>query len=45
MKVADLQKILGGNLMRVFADVEKTAKQIQAETHQDTRKEVAPSGQ
>ncbi len=44
-KAADLQKILGGNLMRVFADVEKTAKQIQAETHQDTRKELAPSGQ
>ncbi len=45
-KAADLQKILGGNLMRVFADVEKTAKQIQAEqAHQDTRKEVAPSGQ
>jgi membrane dipeptidase len=45
-KAADLQKILGGNLMRVFAEVEKTAKQIQAEqAHQDTRKEVAPSGQ
>lgn len=44
-KAADLQKILGGNLMRVFADVEKTAKQIQLETKQDTRKEVAPSGQ
>jgi membrane dipeptidase len=40
-KAADLQKILGGNLMRVFADVEKTAKQIQSETNQDTRKEVA----
>ena len=25
-KAADLQKILGGNLMRVFAEVEKTAK-------------------
>ncbi len=44
-KAADLQKILGGNLMRVFADVEKTAKQIQAEKNEDTRKEVAPSGQ
>jgi membrane dipeptidase len=44
-KASDLQKILGGNLMRVFADVEKTAKQIQAEKNEDTRKEVAPSGQ
>lgn len=45
-KAADLQKILGGNLMRVFSDVEKTAKQIQAEqAHQDVRKEVAPNGQ
>jgi membrane dipeptidase len=45
-KAADLQKILGGNLMRVFAGVEKTAKQIQAEEAQrDTRKEVAPSPQ
>ena len=45
-KAADLEKILGGNLMRVFAEVEKTAKQIQAEEpHKDTRKEVAPSAQ
>jgi len=42
-KAADLDKILGGNLMRVFAEVEKTAREIQAEeAHQDTRKEVAP---
>jgi len=42
-KAADLQKILGGNLMRVFAEVEKTAKQIQAEEgHQDARHVVAP---
>ena len=42
-KPADIQKILGGNLMRVFTEVEKTAKQIQAEeAHQDTRHEVAP---
>ncbi len=42
-KAADIQKILGGNLMRVFGEVEKTAKQIQAEeAHQDTRHEVAP---
>lgn len=42
-QATDLQKILGGNLMRVFADVEKTAKQIRAEeaTH-DTRREIAP---
>jgi membrane dipeptidase len=45
-KAADLEKILGGNLMHVFAEVEKTAKQIQAEeAHQDTRKEVAPKAQ
>ncbi len=45
-KAADLQKILGGNLMRVFADVEKTAKVIQAEdAHRDTRHEVAPDTQ
>jgi len=42
-KAADLQKILGGNLMRVFAEIEKTARVIQAEeAHQDTRREVAP---
>jgi len=44
-KPADLQKILGGNLMRVFAEVEKTAKQIQAEdavANKDKRREVAP---
>ncbi len=45
-KPADIQKILGGNLMRVFAEVEKTAKVIQAEeAHQDTRREVAPDTQ
>src|SRR5580704_4188810 len=36
-KAADLDKILGGNLMRVFAEVEKLAKQIQAETNPDAR--------
>ena len=36
-----LDMILGGNLLRVFADVEKTARQIQAETNKDTR-EVIP---
>jgi len=45
-KAADLQKILGGNLMRVFAEVEKTATVIQAEeAHTDTRHEVAPDSQ
>ena len=44
-KAADLQKILGGNLMRVFAEVEKTAKMIQAEDAappKDQRRELAP---
>jgi membrane dipeptidase len=42
-KAADIQKILGGNLMRVFSEVEKTAKLIQAEeAHQDTRREITP---
>ena len=42
---ADIQKILGGNLMHVFADVEKTAKQIRAEEatgNKDKRPELAP---
>ena len=39
----DIQKILGGNLMRVFTEVEKTARVIQAEeAHQDTRREITP---
>jgi membrane dipeptidase len=42
-KAADLDKILGGNLMRVFGEVEKTAKQIQSETTHDTRREIAPN--
>ena len=44
-KTADLHKILGGNLMRVFGEVEKTAKQIQAEEAappKDKRQVVAP---
>jgi membrane dipeptidase len=44
-KAADIQKILGGNLMRVFSEVEKTAKQIQAEDatgNKDKRPEIAP---
>jgi membrane dipeptidase len=44
-KAADLDKILGGNLMRVFAEVEKLARQIQAETNPDTRREIAPTAQ
>jgi membrane dipeptidase len=45
-KPADIQKILGGNLMRVFSEVEKTAKVIQTEdAHQDTRREIAPVAQ
>ena len=31
-KASDLDKILGGNLLRVFGDVEKISKQIQAES-------------
>jgi hypothetical protein len=31
--------------MRVFAEVEKLAKQIQAETNQDTRREIVPTAQ
>jgi len=47
-KAADIQKILGGNLMRVFTEVEKTAKMIQAEDAappKDKRQEVAPDAQ
>ena len=31
-----LQMILGGNLLRVFSDVEKTAREIRAESNKDT---------
>jgi membrane dipeptidase len=44
-KAADIQKILGGNLMRVFTEVEKVAKELQAEDaagSKDKRSEVAP---
>ena len=37
---ADVKKILGGNLLRVFADVEKTAQTMQHETNPDKRQEV-----
>ncbi len=42
-KPADIDKILGGNLMRVFGEVEKISKEIQAETNRDTRREIAPT--
>ncbi len=38
-----LRKILGGNLLRVFSEVEKTAAQMQAEAPKDTRREVKAS--
>jgi hypothetical protein len=31
--------------MRVFAEVEKVSRQIQAETNADTRREIAPMAQ
>jgi membrane dipeptidase len=40
-----IHKILGGNLMRVFREVEQVSKQIQAEHQQDQRNEVAPEKQ
>ncbi len=36
----DVKKILGGNLLRVFAEVEKTAATMQKETNLDKRQEV-----
>jgi len=42
-KATDLDKILGGNLMRVFAEVEKLSREIQAETNRDTRRELVPA--
>lgn len=39
-----IHKILGGNLLRVFAKVEKTAQEIQHETNPDKRKEVPLPG-
>jgi membrane dipeptidase len=36
----DIHKILGGNLLRVFAEVENTAREIQNEKNPDTRQEV-----
>jgi membrane dipeptidase len=40
-----IHKILGGNFMRVFEEIEKVAKEIQAEQRQDQRREVAPEKQ
>ncbi len=40
-EASDIDKILGGNLMRVFAEVEKVSKQIQAEDNQAIRRETA----
>ena len=37
----DLHKILGANLLRVFADVERVSQQIQHEQNSDQRPEVA----
>jgi membrane dipeptidase len=44
-KAADIDKILGGNLMRVFGEVERIAKEIQSETNRDSRREIAPGAQ
>jgi len=38
---ADMQKILGGNLLRVFADVERVSREIQTEKNPDRREEVS----
>jgi membrane dipeptidase len=38
---ADLQKVLGGNLLRVFGEVERVSRQIQHEQNPDLRPEVA----
>jgi membrane dipeptidase len=37
----DIRKILGGNLLRVFGEVERVAHQIQTEQNPDQRPEVA----
>jgi membrane dipeptidase len=37
----DLHKILGGNLLRVFGEVERVSRQIQVEQNPDRRPEVA----
>jgi membrane dipeptidase len=42
---ADLNKILGGNLMRAFGEVEKLSKQMPSETNRDTRIEISSQPQ
>jgi membrane dipeptidase len=37
----DLHKVLGGNLLRVFSEVERVSQQIQHEQNPDQRPEVA----
>jgi hypothetical protein len=37
----DMHKILGGNLLRVFGEVERVAKQMQSEKNPDQRPELA----
>lgn len=37
----DLKKILGGNLLRVFGEVERVAQQLQKEQNPDQRPELA----
>jgi len=37
----DLRKVLGGNLLRVFGEVERVSHQIQHEQNPDLRPEVA----
>ncbi len=44
-KAADIDKILGGNLMRVFGQVERTAKQIQSENSKAASQAIAPGPQ
>jgi membrane dipeptidase len=39
----EIQRILGGNLMRVFGEVEKTAKEIQEGSAKDSPGQVAPA--
>jgi membrane dipeptidase len=36
----DMRKILGGNLLRVFAQVEKVSHEIQTTKNSDTREEM-----
>ena len=40
-----LKKILGGNLLRVFSEVERTSAALKAEAPQDSRREIRPETQ